>query len=195
MNEHTFSYQGSLDLPAPGQPAPHHESVGRLLFRNFITTVVPALLIALFIHLFLAQATRVFGESMEPNLHSQQRLVVEKITYRFRNPDRGEVVVLHDPTGTQDLIIKRVIGLPGEQITFSNGSVYVNGRPIDEPYLDAVTQSSSRTWVVPEDSVFVMGDNRRASRDSRSFGPVSQEEIIGRAVFRYWPLNSLGVLN
>jgi signal peptidase I len=195
MDQHTFTYRGSLDLPAPRDPAPQHESVARLLFRNFISTVIPALLIALFIHLFLAQATRVFGESMEPNLHSQQRLVVEKITYRFRNPDRGEVVVLHDPTGSQDLIIKRVIGLPGEQITFSNGSVYVNGQPIDEPYLDAVTQSSSRTWVVPEDSVFVMGDNRRASRDSRSFGPVSQEEIIGRAVFRYWPLNDLGVLN
>ena len=162
--------------------------------RELLGTIVPAVVIALLIHLFLAQATRVYGQSMEPNLHTNQRLVVEKLSYHFHGPRRGDVVVLRDPTGGPDLLIKRVIGLPGERITIADGHVYVDGVAIEEPYLDQETQGSGRSWLVPPLHVFVMGDNRSASRDSRTFGAVPLSQVVGRAVFRYWPLDQIGIV-
>jgi signal peptidase I len=155
-------------------------------------TIVPAIVIALLIHVFLAQATRVYGQSMEPNLHTNERLVIEKFSYHFHGPRRGDVVVLRDPGGTPELLIKRVVGLPGERVTLADGKVYIDGAPLKEPYLNQTTQGGGHSWVVPPLSVFVMGDNRSASRDSRIFGPVPLEELIGRALFRYWPLGEVG---
>ncbi len=167
----------------------------RALLRDLVGTILPAILIALLIHVFLAQATRVYGQSMEPNLHTNERLVIEKLSYRFHGPRRGDVVVLQDPGGSPELLIKRVVGLPGERVTIANGSVFVDGVAIDEPYLDQDTQGGGRSWVVPPFTVFVLGDNRSASRDSRIFGPVALDEILGRALFRYWPLSEIGVLS
>lgn len=167
--------------------------VGRLV-RDLLGTILPAVVIALLIHAFLAQATRVYGQSMEPNLHTNERLVIEKLSYRFHAPRRGDVVVLHDPAGSPELLIKRVIGLPGERVTIANGRVFVDGQPIEEPYLTQETQGGGRSWVVPPFTVFVMGDNRSASRDSRVFGPVPLDQIVGRAVFRYWPLSEIGFI-
>jgi signal peptidase I len=162
--------------------------------RDLFGTILPAVVIALLIHVFLAQATRVYGQSMEPNLHTNERLVVEKLSYRFHGPRRGDIVVLHDPTGGPELLIKRVVGLPGERVTMSDGRVYIDGAPLDEPYLAQPTLGQGRSWLVPPLSVFVMGDNRGASRDSRVFGPVPMEQIIGRAAFRYWPPEGVGVV-
>jgi signal peptidase I len=164
------------------------------LARDVVGTIVPAVLIALLIHVFLAQATRVYGQSMQPNLHTNERLVVEKLSYHFHGPRRGDVVVLHDPSGSSELLIKRVVGLPGERVTVADGRVFIDGIQLDEPYLNQETQSAGRSWLVPPLQVFVMGDNRQASRDSRSFGPVPRDEIIGRALFRYWPLDQIGIL-
>jgi signal peptidase I len=166
----------------------------RQALRDTAGTIVPAILIALLIHLFLAQATRVYGQSMEPNIHENQRLVIEKVSYHLHGPRRGDVIVLHDPSGGPELLIKRVVGLPGEKITLADGKVYVDGRPLSEPYLQQVTQWG-RSWVVPPLHVFVMGDNRGASRDSRSFGPVPMVDIVGHAAFRYWPFEQFGVLH
>lgn len=166
----------------------------RALLRDLLGTILPAIVIALLIHAFLAQATRVYGQSMEPNLHTNERLVVEKLSYRFHGPRRGDVVVLRDPGGSPELLIKRVIGLPGERITIANGSVFVDGVLIEEPYLDQETRGSGRSWIVPPFTVFVLGDNRSASRDSRIFGPVHLDEILGRALVRYWPPGEVGVL-
>jgi signal peptidase I len=163
--------------------------------RDVLGTIVPAIIIALLIHVFLAQATRVYGQSMEPNLHTNERLVIEKLSYRFHGPRRGDVVVIKDPGGSPELLIKRVVGLPGERVTVANNRVFIDGVPLDEPYLDQPTQGSGRSWIVPPLTVFVMGDNRSASRDSRIFGPVSLDEIIGRALFRYWPLTDAGPLH
>lgn len=163
-----------------------------LALRDAAGTIVPAIVIALLIHVFLAQATRVYGQSMEPNLHTNERLVIEKFSYHFHGPRRGDVIVLRDPGGTPELLIKRVIGLPGERVTLADGKVYIDGQPLNEPYLDQSTQGGGRSWVVPPLTVFVMGDNRSASRDSRIFGPVALEELIGRALFRYWPLGEVG---
>ena len=99
---------------------------------------MPAIVIALLIHVFLAQATRVYGQSMEPNLHTNERLVIEKFSYRFHGPRRGDVVVLRDPGGSPELLIKRVVGLPGERVTLADGRVYIDGAPLDEPYLNQV---------------------------------------------------------
>jgi signal peptidase I len=163
--------------------------------RDVLGTIVPAIIIALLIHVFLAQATRVYGQSMEPNLHTNERLVIEKLSYRFHGPRRGDVVVIKDPGGSSELLIKRVVGLPGERVTVADNRVFIDGVPLDEPYLNQPTQGSGRSWIVPPLSVFVMGDNRSASRDSRIFGPVPMDEIIGHALFRYWPLTDVGPLD
>lgn len=160
--------------------------------NELVSTILPAVLIALFINLFLAQATVVQGQSMEPNLHNEERLIVEKVTYQFfHGPRRGDVVVLR-PEEDGDLLIKRVIALPGETIQVQNGVVLIDGQVLDEPW---VTQRGGPDYpptVVPPLHVFVMGDNRGHSNDSRSFGPVPIERVIGRAWVVYWPLQEIG---
>lgn len=184
------------DQPAPIAPVASSPTwlagAGRFV-RDVLETVVPAIVIALLIHVFLAQATRVYGQSMEPNLHTDMRLVVEKISYRLHAPERGDIVVLRLEPG-EELLIKRVIGLPGDEVSVHDGQVYINGQPLDEPYLDQETRGNLAPRVVPPLHVFVMGDNRRASNDSRSFGPVHLDNIVGRAWFSYWPPNDAGAL-
>ncbi|MCX7706657.1 MAG: signal peptidase I [Anaerolineae bacterium] len=192
MSEETLLPEDVDRVPTPARRG-FTRWAGALL-RDMLGTILPAVVIALLIHAFLAQATRVYGQSMEPNLHTNERLVIEKLSYRFHAPRRGDVVVLHDPAGSPELLIKRVIGLPGERVTIANGRVFVDGRPIEEPYLTQETQGNGRSWTVPPFTVFVMGDNRSASRDSRVFGPVPLEQIVGRAVFRYWPLSEVGFI-
>ncbi len=178
----------------PPQPASSWRQSMRTLLVELLSTFVPALLIALLIHAFLAQSTIVYGQSMEPNLRSDQRLMVEKVSYRLHGPRRGDIVVLADPTGGPIPLIKRVVGLPGERITVTNGRVYVDGTRLDEPYLTQVTQGEGRSWVVPPMQVFVMGDNRGNSKDSRYFGTVPLDTVLGHAVFRFWPIDELGSL-
>ncbi len=167
-------------------------SVGKFM-RDVLGTLLPALLIAVMMHLFLAQSTIVYGQSMEPNYHTDERLIIEKITYHFRAPERGDVVVLKDPSGGPVPLIKRVVGLPGERVTIANGEVFIDGQPLHEPYLTQITPGPGRSWVLPPMSVFVLGDNRGNSRDSRYFGPVPLSDILGHAVFTYWPLEDLGL--
>ncbi len=160
--------------------------------RDLLETVVPALIIVLVVNLFLAQATRVEGQSMEPSLYNDQRLIIEKVSYHFHPPRRGDIVVLKLPNRPGPPLIKRVIGLPGEMVEIQQGHVYINGELLQEPYLTQLTFSSHSREVVPEDSIFVLGDNRGYSSDSRSFGVVKLEYVIGRAWFRYWPLDEIG---
>ena len=175
----------------PAKPSQTRRA-GRLA-RELAETIVPAIIIALLIHVFLAQATRVFGQSMEPNLHTNMRLVVEKVSYRMHSPDQGDIVVLRVRPG-DELLIKRIIGLPGDEVAIHDGQVYVNGNALDEPYLNQNTRGNLAPRVVPPLHVFVMGDNRRASNDSRSFGPVHIDNIVGRAWFSYWPMGNIGPL-
>jgi signal peptidase I len=173
-------------------------STGRYLargLRGLLETLIPAIIIALLINLFVAQATRVFGLSMEPNLHTEQRLVVEKISYNswlhLRSPQRGDVVVLHAKS-TDELLIKRVIGLPGDRIEVRNGHVFINRVPLDEPYIVLPANGDYGPVDVPPLQLFVMGDNRNYSNDSRTFGPVPMQDIVGRAWFSYWPPEAWG---
>jgi signal peptidase I len=177
---------------APGSESRRWSRAAGGVVRDIFGTIVPAVIIALLIHLFVAQATRVYGQSMEPNLHENQRLVIEKVSYRLHGPRRGDVVVLHDPAGSSELLIKRVVALAGERVMVGQGRVYIDRVALGEPYLTQETTGPDRTWTVPPLSVFVMGDNRGASRDSRTFGAVRISDIVGHAVFRYWPLNRFG---
>jgi len=176
-------------------PAP---SLGRRLvrgLRDILETVLPALLIALLINVFIGQATRVEGQSMEPNLHTDQRLVVEKVSYHFHGPQRFDIVVIRMPEQNDELLIKRVVGLPGETVEIHDGQVYINGQPLDEPFITADTRPGrSQKVLVPPLHVFVMGDNRNHSNDSRSFGPVPIENIVGRAWLSYWPPEEVGLV-
>lgn len=187
-----------------GHPSPElsekHLSVGRYLargLRGLLETIAPAIIIALVINLFLAQATRVYGQSMEPNLHSDQRLVVEKLSYsqwlRLRSPQRGDVVVVR-VEGSSDLLIKRVVGLPGDQVEIRDGQLLVNHEPLTEPYVTQPTYGSYGPMDVPPLHLFVMGDNRNFSNDSRTFGPVPMEDVVGRAWLSYWPPDQWGLV-
>lgn len=163
--------------------------------REILETILPAIFIAILINLFLAQPTRVHGQSMEPSLHTDQRLIVEKISYHLHGPRRGDVVVFSMPQQSDELLIKRVIGLPGETVEIRSGKVYVNGAILDEPYLEQETRGQFGPVVVPPLHVFVLGDNRSFSNDSRAFDAVPIKDILGRAWFSYWPLQNLGTLD
>lgn len=168
--------------------------VGGLMRLTYevLETVLPALVIVLVINAFLAQATRVEGQSMEPNLHNDQRLIIEKISYHLHPPQRGDIIVLQLPNRQTDPLIKRVVGLPGETVEITNGQVLINGQPLNEPYLNQFTYQGMPPKVVPPGEVFVLGDNRGFSNDSRAFGFVPFSDIIGRAWFRYWPPLEIG---
>jgi signal peptidase I len=150
-------------------------------------TVLPAVLIALFVNVFVAQAMVVHRPSMQPNLHYDQRVMVEKVTYRLMHgPRRGDVVVIDVP-GEDEPLIKRVVALPGETVEVRGGRVFVDGQLQEEPWTTRQGGPDYPPTVMPPLHVFVLGDNRGSSRDSRSFGPVSVDQIVGRAWFIYWP--------
>lgn len=182
------------DSPEQENPTGRGEGRGPLRFlREVLETVLPALLIALLINVFVGQATRVEGQSMEPNLYSDQRLVVEKVSYRFHGPQRFDIVVLKLPSQGEELLIKRVVGLPGETVEIRDGHVYINGELLQESFTAEITQPGrSGTVTVPPLHVYVLGDNRDRSNDSRSFGPIPIENIIGRAWLSYWPPEKIG---
>lgn len=161
------------------------------LLSEIVDTVLPAIVIAILITLFVAQGTYVFGQSMEPNLHSDQRLIVEKVSYRLRGPRRGDIVVVQ-VSGYEIPPIKRVIGLPGETIEIRQGQVWIDGQALDEAYLADIVQQDYGPYTVPADHVFVMGDNRNLSGDSRLFGPVPLTNVWGRAWLSYWPPQDFG---
>ncbi len=189
-----------LGEPAAGSPDPQSElGWGRRivhLLREILETILPAILIALLINVFVGQATRVEGQSMEPNLHSDQRLVVEKMSYRFHGPERFDIVVLRLPSQGDELLIKRVVGLPGETVEIQNGHVSVDGQVLEEPFAIGETRPGRQSSVVvPPLHVYVLGDNRNHSNDSRNFGPVPIENLIGRAWLSYWPLEDAGVIH
>jgi signal peptidase I len=178
---------------------PKRRTAGRVLLswgREILETVLPALLIVLVINIFLGEARRVEMQSMEPNLYENQRLIVEKISYRLHSPRRGDIIVLRLPSrGAEPPLIKRVIGLPGDTVEIKDGLVYINGQQIVEPYLHQATYPGMAALVVPAKQVFVLGDNRGYSNDSRYFGCVPVADVIGRACFRYWPLSQIGPIH
>ena len=162
--------------------------------KSWIVSIVSTVVITLFLVNFVFALTRVEGISMEPTLHTGDRVFEWKLFKYFKEPKRQDIVVIKGEKTNGDHYIKRLIGLPGDVIDIIDGEVFVNGKALDEPYLDRKTsEQNGNHWVVPEGCYFVMGDNREGgnSYDSRSFGPIEKSYLQGKAVFRFWPLNKL----
>lgn len=168
--------------------------------REYLEALVVSVILAFLIIAFIAQSFLVEGSSMEPSFHHGQRLMVEKISYRFREPKRGEVVVFKYPSDRRRKFIKRVIGVPGDEILIKNGYLYINGQRLDEDFINGPTYGtysapSFGPVLVPEGHYFVLGDNRRNSDDSRypDVGFVPKQDFVGRAFVVYWPLSQVGL--
>ncbi len=142
------------------------------------------------------QPVRVEGTSMAPRLHDNDRLFINKFVYRFEHIERGDVVVFHYPGDPAKSYIKRVIALPGDTLRIADGVVYINDRPIPEPYVPSPYEDgrSVQEQTIPPGNYWVMGDHRSISSDSRDFGPVARSFIYGKAAFVYWPTDGAGVV-
>ena len=176
--------------PSPAQVIERQQAA----LREITTTLLITLVLFLGLH-YSAQAVPLDGPSMQPGLHTDERVLVNSLAYAFRGPERGDVIVFHPPTALNERYIKRVIGLPGDTITLTPNSVIVNGVTLDEPYITPAPPGESenpepQTIKLSETQYFVMGDNRTNSQDSRFFGPITQREIIGKAEFVVWPVAS-----
>jgi signal peptidase I len=219
VNDKSPEDDGKLEVPDAGGTAEEAdeaeaaEDTGdeRVKPRRPVRTIVEwaaviggALLVALVVRSTLAQAFWIPSPSMEPTLQEGDRVLVNKLSYRLHDVNRGDIVVFERPPSAvsanpaDDIpdLIKRVIGLPGDTIEArADGLVYVNDRRLDESYLPADTRTGNLPeQEVPEDQVFVMGDNRGNSSDSRDFGAIDEDLIVGRAFLRIWPLNDIGGL-
>lgn len=176
------------------------ENLGSHLIDLIQTLVVFGAIFAI-IYLFVAQFHKVSGNSMVPTYHNGDFLITEKISYRFGEPKRGSVIVLKNPKDESQDFIKRVIAIPGDTIKIENNFIYLNGELLKETYLPANTTTNAGAYLSEGISVtaganqyFVIGDNRNHSSDSREWGPITKKEIIGRAFFRYFPIQVIGLL-
>jgi signal peptidase I len=152
-----------------------------------VVIVVAAFALALLIQQFLVKPFYIPSPSMVPTLIEGDRVLVNRLVYRYAEPERGDIVVFHPPFATGDDYIKRVVAVGGDTVEVREGRLYVNGIPQDEPYLPEEMDTPLSPEEVPAGHVFVMGDNRNLSGDSRIFGPVSEDELVGRAFLIYWP--------
>jgi signal peptidase I len=178
---------------------PGERSAGRVwrAVWEFLHDLSVAVLFCFFLITFVAQAFRVQGTSMEPLLEDGERIVVNKFVYRFRPIDRGDVVVFWYPRDPSVSFIKRVVGLPGDTVELRSGRLYVNDAVVDERYLPPSFRDADSfpPTEVRRGYYFVLGDHRRSSNDSRSWGEVPERYIYGRAVFRFWPVARLGPIH
>lgn len=170
-------------------------------FIEFIETIVIFGAIFAALYLFVAQFHKVSGSSMVPTFRSGDYLITEKISYKFRNPKHGEIIVLKNPRDESQDFIKRIIAVPGDTLKISGSSVFVNGQMIKEDYLPPGTATRPGAFIqegnilkAGSNQYFVFGDNREHSSDSREWGAVTKEEIVGRAFFRYFPITNIGLL-
>jgi signal peptidase I len=166
-----------------------------------LTLVAIALCLAFLIRTFIAEPRYIPSDSMLPTLFTGDRLVVEKVSYKFHAPKTGDIIVFQPPAELQhrgypkdQAFIKRVIGEPGEVISVAKGKVYLNGQPLQEDYIAEPPNQPFPAVTVPENEFFVMGDNRNDSNDSRYWGFLPRKNIIGRATFRFWPFDRIGLI-
>jgi signal peptidase I len=186
----------------PGDEQPVDDDPGGHSVRNlveWVAIVVGALAVALIVKTFLIQAFFIPSLSMYPTLDKGDRVLVNKLSYKMHDVHRGDVVVFERPPGqpASDIkdLIKRVVGLPGDSIEAKNGDVYIDGKKLEESYLvDGVVTGNLPKQQVPAGHIFVMGDNRGDSADSRVFGPIDEDTIVGRAFIRVWPLPDINLL-
>lgn len=162
---------------------------------DFAKTLVIAFLLAQLVMVSVAQAFQVEQYSMEPTLLPHDRVLVNKFVYRFRTPQRGDVIVLHYPRDPSRNYIKRIVALPGDKVDIKSGHLYINGSAVQELYVNGQPSGDYGPEAVPEGSYFVLGDNRNNSEDSRAFGFLKRDQVVGRAVLIYWPPQRMKVLH
>ena len=183
-----------IDLENPHQ---EDKSSGKPNLLGVLVDILETLLLSVVLF-FLINAVsariKIDGSSMEPNLHHGEFVIVSKLNYRFGDPERGDVVVFDFPRNITQEYIKRVIGLPGEHIIIKGGKVYINGVLLLEPYIK-MEPLYEGDWIVAEDTLFVLGDNRNNSSDSHTWGLVPMNNLIGEALMVYWPPSSWGLIN
>jgi signal peptidase I len=190
----------------PAEPAPSAKNQAGRAVREVVETLLLAALIFFLVRLVVLNF-RVDGESMLPNLDDGQMLLVNRNAYQhldvggnqyypFDPPERGDVIVFDPPTGSDKPYIKRIVGLPGEEVSFGDGHVFIDGEVLPEDYIKDRTRCGGRSdncdVVVPDGYVYVLGDHRNNSSDSRVFGPVPVDNIVGKAWFSYWPVDDVG---
>lgn len=172
---------------------------GRQKAFSFLRELIETVLIAVVLFLLLqivVKNFRVTGDSMQPSFVDGQFVLVDKLSYRFADPKRGDVIVFRYPRDPSEDFIKRIIGLPGETVQIADGNVYIDGHPLSEPYLHSQPTVTYHPLEITlgEDEFFVLGDNRRYSSDSRTWGAVTRRDIIGRAWLSYWPPSLWGIV-
>lgn len=192
-NEDPINYYRS-----PQQPS-FFDNLGTHLI-DFIQTLVVCGAVFVLIYLFIAQPHKVSGKSMLPNFHDGDFILTDKLSYRFSEPNRGDIIVLKYPRAETQEFIKRIMAVPGDTIQLKNGSVYLNGEKIIEPYIPTDTETDGAGYLregeilkIEEKQYIVFGDNRINSSDSRQWGPITRAEIVGKTFFRYWPPNRFGL--
>lgn len=168
---------------------------------DIIESVGVALSIFVVIYLFLVQPHQVKGASMDPTFHDGEYILTDKISYRFKEPQRGDIIVFKAPRNPDFDYIKRIIAIPGDTISISNGNIYLNSKKLNEDYIKSETIilpgqfiKEGQEITLKSDEYFVLGDNRSHSSDSRQWGTVPKKDIIGRVFFRYWPLTKFGTI-
>ena len=183
--------------PAVSSPPPAQQ---KSFFRDTLEIVFLALALYLVIQ-YAVQTVHVLGTSMYGTLHDQDLLVASKISYKLHAPQRGDIIIFKPPNDDARDFIKRVIAVPGDRLRIDKGTVYINGEVLKEPYLPE-RWTLNNTWppdgrevIVPPDHYFVLGDNRNHSSDSRTFGYIDINEILGKAEVRIWPIADAGLLN
>jgi len=172
----------------------HRVAEAGLFFLELVKIVVLAALTIVVVRYFLFKPFYVKGESMAPTFYENEYLIVDELSYRLRDPKRGEVVVFRSPTSPEDFYLKRVIGLPGERVRVENGNVticQVECTVLSESYLNGIKTDGDVAFTLGDDQYLVLGDNRGASYDSRRFGPISKESMQGRTLLRGWPLTRI----
>lgn len=178
------------------RPAPRTRT-GKSPLREYLETIIGAAILAVLIMTFVARAFTVDGPSMLPTLEHGQRLLVDRLTYRFTDPGRGDIIVFRYPANPRHHFIKRIIGVPGDEVRIVGGVVYVNGVRLEDDYTNGpMFRRNFGPVIVEPDTYFVLGDNRNNSEDSRDsrVGLVPRENIIGKAFWRYWPLPDMSTV-
>lgn len=181
-------------------PAPTQQPRQKSFIRDTLEIVFLALVLYVVIQ-YAVQTVHVLGSSMLYTLHDNDLLVASKISYKLHQPQRGDIIVFKPPDEASRDFIKRIIALPGERLRIVNGVVYINDQVLHEPYLPEKWTynnnwpSSGQDYILPPNMFFVMGDNRNHSSDSRTFGPITLDSILGKAEIRIWPLNEIGLLD
>ena len=198
----TFKETNSTEVPVEQNST--QTSVGLRVWRSQqenIRLVAIALVLALLIRIFVAEPRYIPSNSMLPTLHIGDRLVVEKVSYLFQSPQKGDIVVFEPPEHLQSLgyrkdqvFIKRIIGKPGQIVSVNNGKVYINEQPLSEDYIAEPPAYQLVPVQIPQNEFFVMGDNRNDSNDSHVWGFLPKQNIIGRAVFRFFPFDRIGLV-